>query len=447
MIFYATLAIVAVLPFIATANLWGWWFVASASYVLFSSALFMRLRNARDWPDAIRTYRLLLAALAATWVYLLLKVLPLPGELVSSLNPEAARLSVDTDELVGPYGWRALSVDVGLGLRGFLQFSAHFTLFLLILFVVDDVKRARRVAYLVAVVVTIHGLWGIFGRLGSGRAVGLFADPNVFAVFVEIGLALAVGIYLGVFRRRAVSGLWRGRLLATIELLMSPRVLVPGLVLILFTALFASGSRGGGLAALAALTATGLLFARPAKSRRATGYAMFLVLIVAASLAWFGGDIVLERMGQTDLSKASRPSIWHSTLRMIDDYSLVGVGADSWRFAYSRYRDPELGGYWLPTGAHNAYLQLLGEHGVLGFLLLGGVVVIGVAQLIGGLRKRHDPFIRGVLFGALAAVLSLLLHSLVEGGFQTFTTTAYFYVILALGLATARLPREESARR
>ena len=84
MIFYATLAIVAVLPFIATANLWGWWFVASASYVLFSSALFMRLRNARDWPDAIRTYRLLLAALAATWVYLLLKVLPLPGELVSS---------------------------------------------------------------------------------------------------------------------------------------------------------------------------------------------------------------------------------------------------------------------------------------------------------------------------------------------------------------------------
>lgn len=450
-VFYVFLVVVAVLPFITTTNLWGWWFVTSAAFLLLAGWLVLRAFSVAGWPPVLKDYRLLLALLIATWLYLLLKLVPLPAEAVGLLSPEAARVFSTMDRLVGIPGSPALGLDRGLGLRGLFQLSGYLALFVLVLVVVTDVRRARLAAYVMATAVGLHGLWGLidlFGlRLGRGRAEGLFADPNVFAVFIELGLALAVGIYIGVLRRRSTGHRWRSRLVAMIDSLMSSRVLLVGLILVLFTALFASGSRGGALAALTAWGVAGVLFRHSARRSRVMGYAVLLSLLAAASLTWFGGKVVLERMEIPDLGTASRPSIWRSAVRIIDDYPLVGVGAGSWPSAYSRYREPDLGGYWLPTHAHNDYLQLLAEHGIVGYLLLGGFVMLSVARLVAALRVRHDPFIRGLLFGSLAGTLSLLLHSLVDRSFQSFTTAAYFYLILALGLAAARLPREGSELR
>lgn len=306
-------------------------------------------------------------------------------------------------------------------------------------------------ATVVAVVVGAHGLWGLVGlfviNLGHGRAEGLFGDPNLFAVFIEIGLAVAVGLYLGASRRGTHGGRWRTRLMHWIDTLMSSRGLVVALILVLFTALFASGSRGGAVAAVASLGIATILHQRRERAGKVLHVAVLLVTVAVASLVWFGGQVVLERLELTDLGSGARPSIWRSAVAIMGDYPAAGIGAGAWRFAYPGYREPELGGYWLPTGAHNAYLQLLAEHGIVGFLLLGSAVVLTVVRLTVALRERHDRFIRGVLFGSLATVFSLLLHSFLEGGFQTFTSTAYFYSILALGLATARLPREDRARR
>lgn len=450
-VYYALLVTLAALPFVATRNLWGQWFVTSALAVLLCVWLILRLRTAPVWPTVFRDYRWLLALLAMTWVYLLLKLVPLPGGVVALLSPEAARVSGAAEQLVGATGWRSLSVDWGLGLRGFLQFSGYLALFLLVLVTVTDVRRARLMATVVAVVVGVHGLWGLFGHFvlskGRGRTEGLFGDPNLFAVFIEIGLAVAVGLYLGVSRRGTHCGQWRTRLVHWIDVLMSSRGLVVALVLVLFTALFASGSRGGAVAAVASIGIATVIHQRREKAGKALHVAVVLVMVALASLVWFGGQVVLERLEVTDLGSSARPSIWRSAMAMVGDYSATGIGAGAWRFAYPGYREPELGGYWLPTGAHNAYLQVLVEHGIVGFLLLGSAVLLAVVRLTTALRERHDSFIRGVLFGSLTAVFSLLLHSLFEGAFQTFTSTAYFYAVLALGLATVRLPREGSSRR
>ena len=80
-VYYALLVTLAALPFVATRNLWGQWFVTSALAVLLCVWLILRLRTAPVWPTVFRDYRWLLALLAMTWVYLLLKLVPLPGSL------------------------------------------------------------------------------------------------------------------------------------------------------------------------------------------------------------------------------------------------------------------------------------------------------------------------------------------------------------------------------
>ncbi|MCW5587177.1 MAG: hypothetical protein KIS75_13680 [Chromatiales bacterium] len=42
--FYVFLVVVAVLPFITTTNLWGWWFVTSAAFLLLIIAGWLVLR-------------------------------------------------------------------------------------------------------------------------------------------------------------------------------------------------------------------------------------------------------------------------------------------------------------------------------------------------------------------------------------------------------------------
>jgi O-antigen ligase len=133
-------------------------------------------------------------------------------------------------------------------------------------------------------------------------------------------------------------------------------------------------------------------------------------------------------------SGSVRLVMWKATLRMIQDVPLTGVGAGAWEVDIPLYQQP---GAQMETDfyAHNEYLQLIGEYGVLGWLFL-----IGLALFLAGVARRTwlaaaaspDAAFRAIALASLAALL------LVSGaGFPWRMATTGALLALLLGILTA----------
>ena len=138
-------------------------------------------------------------------------------------------------------------------------------------------------------------------------------------------------------------------------------------------------------------------------------------------------------------SGSVRLVMWKATVRMIQDLPVTGVGAGAWEVDIPLYQVP---GSQLETDfyAHNEYLQLLGEYGLVGwFFLIGLLVFLGAA-----LRSTWAPSQRSTrdspdaVFRAitLASLTALLLVSGAGFPWRMATTGALFAILLGILAAT-----------
>ena len=81
--------------------------------------------------------------------------------------------------------------------------------------------------------------------------------------------------------------------------------------------------------------------------------------------------------------------------------------------------------------AHNDYLQLAAETGVIGLLCIGTLVGLCLWSGFRALCTRRDPLMRGVAFGSLMGILALLAHSTVDFNLQIPANTCTFVILLA----------------
>ena len=93
----------------------------------------------------------------------------------------------------------------------------------------------------------------------------------------------------------------------------------------------------------------------------------------------------------TDGSNLGRFEVWTSAINMFKDYPAIGVGIGQWRTKYEEsYRLPSENQYLYH--AHNNFIQLLSEVGILGLLgvlIFYGYMVIDNAKIW---YRRRDPY-------------------------------------------------------
>jgi tetratricopeptide (TPR) repeat protein len=122
--------------------------------------------------------------------------------------------------------------------------------------------------------------------------------------------------------------------------------------------------------------------------------------------------------------------IWHGTLTLIGDYPLLGTGLGTYVASFRRHKPTLDAG--LVEHTHNDYLELLAETGAAGFLIVaGGLGWCGWRTFTRGVA-RHDPEIRGLVFGGLAGVVAMGVHSLVDFNLHIPANALTFAVILGL---------------
>jgi len=175
--------------------------------------------------------------------------------------------------------------------------------------------------------------------------------------------------------------------------------------------------------------------------------ALALILGLFAGVVLLGGEPVLSRFVGTvnsDDPTTGRAHFWSVTVDIIKAHPIVGTGLGAFAVVYTRY-DSRNGLYRLEQ-AHNDYLQVLSDGGIVGAVLgLSFVVILfsmGFAR-----RESRDKFRSGVALGALAGCFAVLVHSFFDFTLHTTSNALLFLVLAALATMNGRVEQAQSRRK
>jgi O-antigen ligase len=268
-------------------------------------------------------------------------------------------------------------------------------------------------------------------------ATGTLIHYNHYAGLLNMCFALTVGVALG---GRSAS---RGRRHAAGEQVARTWLLIlacasMGLAVLL------SRSRGGSVTlVVTAVFLAAMLAARGFRDRQraAASAGPILILTVLGLGLAFGIDQLLARFENVD--ENNRLLIYEDTLRMIADAPLgVGPGMYQWRILpYETLGSTQHYGH-----AHNDYLEVAAEWGVAVAAAFWGLVVWRFYRSTRTFLTASDPWIRGLALGCAGAILSILVHSLVDFNLQIPSNLMVFAMVLALSWAATPGPAASDRR-
>jgi len=192
----------------------------------------------------------------------------------------------------------------------------------------------------------------------------------------------------------------------------------------------------GGLVVFAMMLLLGMhYFIRNRK--RSIAMILIAVLLFGASVA-----VVMQSSDHfVDVASAvSRLELWKAAWTMFTAHPLLGVGYGTFRDSYDGLVTiDDLEGAQLDS--HNLFLQTLAETGILGLLLFLTLMAMAISSARRRLLASVSPYQRILAFTAMAAVIGVLAHGMVDYLFQTSTQFgSLFWALLGLLFATDRLP-------
>ena len=257
----------------------------------------------------------------------------------------------------------------------------------------------------------IEGLF--FGMVAHEPVIGTYASKNTYANLLAMAVPLAVlSLWGAAGRQRRGDGERR-----------SPWWGVLALLTLLAAALASASRTGIATALLVALLALALLApAREGAGGGRGGWLRRLALpalvlgLLAVALFMGGLDWVerfdAKRLAADDALRAlTREATWQGALA----YWPLGSGLGSYAWVFPRFQAPEVGRYWLDL-AHNDYLQILMETGVLGLAaMMLALALMGrrVVQLVRAARGGWSGADRVAVACGLG-LLATLLHAWVD---------------------------------
>ncbi|MGI5862183.1 MAG: O-antigen ligase family protein [Myxococcales bacterium] len=194
------------------------------------------------------------------------------------------------------------------------------------------------------------------------------------------------------------------------------------------TAIILTHSRGGALGLALALTLWALSGTKKMRSLAAAIAVVAAVAIYAPSSFWTRTESISSF--ERDLSAQGRIWAWEVASAISKDRPIAGVGAGAFQFAWAEYA-PRIARD-MPLVAHNIFLAVLGELGLVGFALL--MIFVGSA-LAGAAAAWKDPVAGGLARALSAGLAGYLLCDMLSG----YVLSAHFFLLVALSASCERL--------
>jgi O-antigen ligase len=177
---------------------------------------------------------------------------------------------------------------------------------------------------------------------------------------------------------------------------------------------------------------------------RACAITILLAALIVAGIFWIGSDPVVDRLLPSETASGqaksetfftSRGWIWRDTLTMIRANPILGVGLGAYETAYPMYSRDDgsllLGKSFSVDRAHNDYLQILADCGVVGGALAIWFILLVFRAVARGI-KSDDRLRCAMALGCGAGIFGMLVHSFFDFNLQLPSNALLFLLLAAI---------------
>lgn len=357
---------------------------------------------------SLQKARLPLLVLAGIVLWTLLQLLPL-----SSTSPTHSLTANITSTLLA------------------LQKSLAYTLtFLCAVQLLSTRERLERAAQVIVASGVIQAVYAVLVTLGGpgfdilglkvispykDSTTGTFVNRNHLAGYLEMCLATGIGLLMAGLEPTQGNISWRERSRRLLRALLGGKARIRLFLVIMVIALVMTHSRMGNAAFFASMgisAAIGFVIYRKVSRSLLLLFASMIVIDLFIVSTWFGLEQLANRFEQTQLREEVRLNVNANALPWFEQHWLTGSGAGSFGSQFPAHRTADISPFF--DFAHNDYLQILGEYGVIGAALFALMVVASLWATIQAQRQRQSQLLRGMAFAAMMGLISLLIHASVD---------------------------------
>lgn len=356
------------------------------------------------------------------------------------------RSMTEVNEILPVSAASSLSLNPYLTRLFVIQLVIAFIFFAAALTFIGNRKRFQSITLTIVIFSSIMAFYGILQYLANPEALyGLrpfgqsspfasFFNKHHFAAFMEMTIGLTLALLFGDATKNNK------------KIFFIIAAVIMGIAIIL------TGSRGGMMSLLAVLgfvIFTNFLKNREVKNKNASadvkqfflrrnlilfGGSFALIVILFFAVLFIGGDQSLLRgFGLTGAEgdiTTGRSHFWWVALQIFFDHPIIGAGFDSFGAAFTKY--DTWSGVFRVEQAHNDYLQILADGGILSFVCVAAFIYLLFKKGILAIKTHEDKFVMHGAVGALAGCFGILIHSFFDFPLRTPSNALFFLMMAAL---------------
>jgi O-antigen ligase len=276
---------------------------------------------------------------------------------------------------------------------------------------------------------TPHLLYGFIRPIGRDpMPFGPFVSRNDLATWLVMALPLVAG-----YAAARVESRRRGEEPLAVGAVVDATALWLGASLVFIAAALVVAISRSGLIGAAAGMAALPLFARRRMSRSGWGWsAAGATLVLAVAATYASWQALARRMEETLASGlGGRREIWERTWAMASDFRITGVGVGAYERAMTVYQPTPHVFYF--NHAHNEYLQLLAEGGVM-LAVPAAITIVAVVWLIARQLAADRTAVFWIRAGAAAGLLAVAVQSVWDTGLRMPANAVLFALLAAIAV-------------
>ncbi len=330
---------------------------------------------------------------------------------------------------------------------------------LLYFIVTNNINHERQINRILNALIIVGSLFGVYGILqyngidlpiwirnvGRNQVFGLFGNVNFFAEYLIIPLPIAVSLFFVSRNKFKKCLLFIG-------------------ILAMGTALMFTFTRGSYLAFGSALIVMFFLFLTSRDINFIKNNKKIFIIIIAAviiitSLFFIptplskSGTVISKiksRISPTQLTQdiaiRRRMATWNFTALMIKDRPLLGSGIGTFKYNTLKYQAKFFGQgqnrslyiHGFAVKAHNEYLQLWAELGIIGLGIFIWLIIGYFSYGLRFLKKSKNNYYQGIVIGFMGVAAGVLVDGIFGFPLHLIATVILFWLCIGLTMVVTK---------
>ncbi len=384
--------------------------------------------------------------------YILFQLVPLPPFVVEFLSPGAFLIHEKAFALTETHAWMTLSVNHRAGLSEFFRYGTYVLFYLLTVQLLKEKDTLQAMVLFIAVfggflafssilqfyLTKDMALWFRYSPTNS-IIVGPYVNHNHYAGLMEMIFPIVLALFFFYRPRIGKTSFFRGIAEMLSQEKANIHILIGSSALLILVSIFVSLSRGAMISTAFSLVLFFFLLLKRKISRGNTAMVVGLVVVASLAIGWFGWDQILDRFAKIKTAQGvvyeARLDFWKDSSNIIRDFKLTGSGLGTFIHIYPPYKS--LIDDLTLTHAHNDYIELLVEGGIISFSLITAFLVTWFRKTYKGFLRRRDAFSIYLYMGSLTAITAILIHSFTDFNMHIGANGLWFFFVAGLGVSFA----------